>query len=118
MLAATIFTPSINGDDMLARLAGVRTPPGAPLIGLSPVPSDPGPALPAGQEQHRSTSHHQERKTAVNIIQGMHLSRIRIVLTAVALAIARLLVSPRQLRPSPAPPPPSPSAPRPPTPPA
>jgi hypothetical protein len=36
----------------------------------------------------------------VNIIQGMHLSRMRIVLIAVVLAIAGLLVSASQIGPA------------------
>jgi hypothetical protein len=43
---------------------------------------------------------HQERKTAVNIVQGMRLSRMRIMLIAVILAIAGLLVSASQIGPA------------------
>jgi pimeloyl-ACP methyl ester carboxylesterase len=42
----------------------------------------------------------QEGKTAVNIIQGMRLSRIRVVLIAVVLAVAGLLVSASQIAPA------------------
>src|SRR6185437_14209554 len=48
----------------------------------------------------RRFSHQQEGKTAVNFIQGMRLSRMRIVLIAVVLAVAGLLVSASQIVPA------------------
>src|SRR5712692_3140347 len=41
-----------------------------------------------------------ERKTSVNIIEGMHLPRMRIMLIAVVLAVAGLLVSASQIAPA------------------
>jgi pimeloyl-ACP methyl ester carboxylesterase len=77
-----------------------KDPPGAPLISLSPALPIRGQHPRPRQTQHRSTSHHQERKAAVNIIQGMRLSRMRIVLIAVVLAVAGLLVSASQIGPA------------------
>jgi len=45
-------------------------------------------------------SQQQERKTSVNIIQGMRLSRLRTALIAVVLAVAGLLVSAGQIVPA------------------
>ena len=41
-----------------------------------------------------------ERNTSVNIIQGVHLSRMRIMLIALVLAVAGLLLSASQIAPA------------------
>jgi hypothetical protein len=99
VLAATIFTPSINGTARRPGSLG-KDPPGAPLISLSPAPPIQGQHSQPRQKQHRSNVAPSGKEDRVNIIQGMHLSRMRIVLIAVVLAIAGLLVSASQIGPA------------------
>src|SRR5207302_11467602 len=78
---------------------------------LPPPRTSPGPGQDTGVSARDPTdantflpgrrfSHQQEGKTAVNFIQGIRLSRIRIMLIAVVLAVAGVLVSASQIAPA------------------
>src|SRR5712692_9716057 len=82
-------------QDAASRPRPVHPRPG-PDTGVSARdPTDANTFLPG-----RRFSHQQEGKTAVNFIQGIRLSRIRIMLIAVVLAVAGLLVSVSQIAPA------------------